>query len=168
MGAASPKHDPAIDDLGTARFALSKAIDLHLTIARVLGPMFEHDQTSLLVFLDLLRASVSHVNATARPNEMATTGLLPDGLRRPVSMRGVSQRTGLPYETVRRHTLRLVERGYCDRVGTQGFIVPARVLNRPEIRRATLSAAPVITRWAAAIQGASDTEGAAAGTQACS
>ncbi|HRD46467.1 MAG TPA: hypothetical protein PLF78_08295 [Caulobacter sp.] len=156
------------DDLGPARFALSKAIDLHLTIASVLGPLFEHDQTSLLIFLDLLRASVSHVNGPARPHALAASGLLPDGLRRPVSMRGVSQRTNLPYETVRRHTLRLVERGYCDRVGSRGFVVPARVLNHPDIRRATLSAAPTITRSAAAIHSLADVEGAAAETQPCS
>lgn len=137
---------------GTARFALSQAIDVHLAVSQHLGPLFDHDQTALLIFLDLLRASVSHINSDRRPSAIANAGLLPDQFRIPVSMLAISSRTQIPYETVRRHTLKLVERGLCERIGNQGFLIPARVLDTVEVRQATLDAADRAAASAKAIQ----------------
>ena len=54
----------------------------------------------------------------------------PDEMREPVSVRAVSERTGLPYETVRQHLIRMVDLGRAQRVAG-GFIIPGIVLQDP-------------------------------------
>lgn len=50
-----------------------------------------------------------------------------DELRRPISVRRLAQRLGVPQETTRRHVLRLEQGGFC--LGVKGgFIVPATVI----------------------------------------
>jgi hypothetical protein len=43
----------------------------------------------------------------------------------------ISDLTRFPYETTRRHVLKLVESGFCARLGSREFIVPEDVLRGP-------------------------------------
>lgn len=57
-----------------------------------------------------------------------TSEPLADELRRPVSVYMLARRLSLPYETVRRHVARIVEQGYCVRVGREGVVVNLAVI----------------------------------------
>jgi len=66
-------------------------------------------------------------------------GAAADSDRRPVSMMAISNSRRLPYETVRRHSSRLVERGLWVRADRNGLIVPVAAL-----RDMTAEAGPVV------------------------
>jgi DNA-binding transcriptional ArsR family regulator len=61
----------------------------------------------------------------------------PDELRRPVSVYAVGKALLIPYETVRRHAMLLVERGYLERRADGGLVMPERVLHQPEFVQGT-------------------------------
>jgi hypothetical protein len=54
----------------------------------------------------------------------------PDDMRRPVTVKAVSARLGLAYETTRQHLIRQLEVGQVVRVGG-GFIIPTAVIQDP-------------------------------------
>jgi DNA-binding transcriptional regulator YhcF (GntR family) len=56
----------------------------------------------------------------------------PDHERRPLTVRQVADSLGLPYETVRRRFVEMLDRGVAKRVGREGFIVPQEVFAKPE------------------------------------
>jgi DNA-binding Lrp family transcriptional regulator len=57
-------------------------------------------------------------------------GLLPDELRKPISIARLAEATGLPLESTRRIVHRLIDDGYCVRAES-GVIIPASSLRRP-------------------------------------
>ncbi|MFN3585853.1 DeoR family transcriptional regulator [Phenylobacterium sp.] len=61
--------------------------------------------------------------------------LEPDRLRRPASISALARRLGMSPETVRRHVLRLSERGHLART-TAGLVIPAEVLAQPRFQGA--------------------------------
>lgn len=84
-----------------------------------------------LVFLAVLCANTEHFTDDQRGGDGVDPGdFMPDALRRPVSVAAVAARLGVPHETVRRHAVRLVEDGMCQRAPA-GLLVPAQVLARP-------------------------------------
>jgi len=89
---------------------------------------FMNDHTTMIVFMSILRASVSHLNKDRGVNPDAVSGVFPDTLRRPVSILAVSDLTGFPYETTRRHVHKLVDAGFCSRIGSREFIVSEEIL----------------------------------------
>ena len=54
----------------------------------------------------------------------------PDSMREPVTVRAVSERTGVAYETVRQHLIRMVDLGRASRSGG-GFVIPVSVAQDP-------------------------------------
>jgi DNA-binding transcriptional regulator YhcF (GntR family) len=88
---------------------------------RLLGDHWNGDVLRALVFTALWTANVKHVTNTA---PAASQTVLPDELRKPVSVLAISDSLRLPYETVRRHVAALEKEGICHRVGRQGWIVP--------------------------------------------
>jgi len=58
----------------------------------------------------------------------------PDEIRRPVAVNSVAASLGLPYETVRRHLVRMASLGQCE-FGPGGVLVPASQLSSPRFVR---------------------------------
>jgi DNA-binding transcriptional ArsR family regulator len=91
---------------------------------RMVGDFWNGDLLHGLVYTAIWTANVKHVVNTARASDQA---VLPDELRRPVSILAIAHSLRLPYETVRRHAVALEKAGICHRVGRQGLVVPASV-----------------------------------------
>ena len=127
--AASDLHEIALQ-----RYAMRLGADYFIQMAASLGELFDGNLLTGLVFLTIAQGSVQHLNRPAQFNAMAVDGVFPDDLRRPVSVLGVSQFLGLPYETARRHTGRLEKMGFCQKVGGKGVVIPAEILRGPEVQ----------------------------------
>lgn len=119
-------------DLNIERFVLRLGMDYFLRLATGFARLFDGDVTTALVFLAVSQASVKHLNAPTTINQAAENGLFPDHMRRSISVLAVAESLGSPYETVRRHVNRLVEKGYCVRTSGRGVMVPASAFRRPE------------------------------------
>ena len=103
------------------------SIRVLLAAIKFMRGAFDGDLMSGLVFTATRAANVKHITNTA-PG--ANRNILPDSDRRPVSMMAISNSMKLPYETVRRHTAKLIRQGKCVRVGRDGLIVPASVFQK--------------------------------------
>jgi len=126
-----PRLEP---DLHIERFVLRLGMDYFLRLATAFARVFDGDVTTALVFLSVAQASVKHLNAPTAISPLTVNGLFPDHLRRSISVLAVAESLGSPYETVRRHVNRLVDRGYCLRTSGRGVMVPASAFQRPEFR----------------------------------
>ena len=91
---------------------------------RLMRDFWGGDLLKGLVFTAIWTANVKHVTNTARA---ATSSMLPDTLRQPVSVLAISRSLRLPYETARRHADVLVREGLAERAGRQGVFVPTHV-----------------------------------------
>jgi DNA-binding transcriptional ArsR family regulator len=91
---------------------------------RLMRDFWGGDLLKGLVFTAIWTANVKHVTNTARA---ATSSMLPDALRQPVSVLAISRSLRLPYETVRRHADVLMREGLAARAGGQGVFVPTHV-----------------------------------------
>jgi len=89
---------------------------------RLLGDLWNGDVLRALVFTAIWTANVKHVVNTT---QVRSQTVLPDELRRPVSVLAIANSLRLPYETVRRHANALEKAGVCRRIGGKGLIVPA-------------------------------------------
>lgn len=103
------------------------SIRVLLAAMKALRKSFDGELMTGLVFTAIRAANVKHITNTA-PG--ANRDILPDSDRRPVSMMAISNSMKLPYETIRRHTRKLIRQGKCVRVGRDGLIVPARVFQK--------------------------------------
>jgi DNA-binding Lrp family transcriptional regulator len=74
-------------------------------------------------------ANTAHLDPLTRAGRRAAgpDGLLPDELRRPISVNRLSESTGLPFESTRRIVQRLIDKGHCARV-EGGVITPRSTL----------------------------------------
>lgn len=106
-----------------------------LFMVPLLIAQFGGDLTRAVVFWGAARASVGHMNTANRFRPEAGGGVFPDSHRRPISILGLADSLGMPYETVRRHVQRLVTDGLCERTGSREFLIRAEVLERPEMQR---------------------------------
>ena len=111
------------------------SIRVLLAAMKVLKGFFDGDLMTGLVFTAIRAANVKHITNTA-PG--ANRGMLPDSDRRPVSMMAISNSMMLPYETVRRHTAKLINQGKCVRVGRSSLIVPAAAFRRMTLESGTV------------------------------
>lgn len=112
------------------------SIRVLLAALKVLRGFFDGDLMTGLVFTAIRAANVKHITNTT-PG--ANRDILPDSDRRPVSVMAISNSMKLPYETVRRHTAKLMKQGICVRVGRNGLVVPAAAY-----RKMTLEAGTVV------------------------
>jgi len=100
------------------------AIGFLLAGVRLMRDFWGGDLLKGLVFTAIWTANVKHVTNTSRA---ATSSMLPDTLRQPVSVLAISRSLRLPYETARRHADVLVREGLAERAGRQGVFVPTHV-----------------------------------------
>lgn len=124
---------PEIDE-SVSGFLFAQNVDFILNSLSVYMEIFDGDSTSMLIFFTMARTSVNHLNREKVPRSEAVTGVFPDALRRPVAILSISSYLGLPYETTRRHVMKLVERGFCRRQGSREFLISSETLSRPEFR----------------------------------
>ena len=103
------------------------AMGLLLAGVRLMRDFWSGDLLKGLVFTAIWTANVKHVTNTSRA---ATSSVLPDDVRQPVSVLAISRSLRLPYETVRRHADMLVREGLCVRAGRRGVFVPTQMLER--------------------------------------
>ncbi|WP_374470918.1 hypothetical protein [Phenylobacterium sp.] len=88
-----------------------------------------------LIFLTVLRCNTEHLpDEESGTDDDGAAGFVSDGLRRPVRFVTISERLGLPEETVRRHANKLVKDGLCVRQA-EGLVAPAAVLARPAFQQ---------------------------------
>lgn len=101
-------------------------------LLRLSEPITENagDLVSALILLDMIHANTEHLpDLGVRTDPAVSNGYLPDDQRRPVRVSTLSERLGIPPETVRRHLNRLARLDRCERTET-GYIVPGRVLSQ--------------------------------------
>lgn len=124
-----------------------------LNTARLIAVAVDRDLVTALTFLSIARANLRDLTLDRERalSYGAIDAIPPDSERVPVSVYAVAKELGLPYETVRRHALKLRKGGVCQAVDG-GLIVPNNALARPE----TLAA--VVSYW----QGTQDFVNAAA------
>lgn len=126
------------------KYLLAQSIDHFLNTAALMSRTFMNDHTTMIVFMSILRASVSHLNKDRGVNPDAVSGVFPDTLRRPVSILAISDLTGFPYETTRRHVHKLVEAGFCCRMGSREFIVSEDILRGEVFTRMAADNRPLL------------------------
>jgi len=127
--------DDKPSDLDVRNFVFSQNIDFVLKSLNAYAQVFEGDSTTMVVFLTMARASVSHLNRRNAISGDAVDGIFPDHLRRPVAVLSIANYLGMPYETTRRHVMKLVEMEYVRRIGSREFLVSREILSRPEFAK---------------------------------
>ncbi|ACG76762.1 conserved hypothetical protein [Phenylobacterium zucineum HLK1] len=104
-----------------------------------------------IILFEVFRSNTEHWPPEVRGEEGTTAAdMVPDTMRRPVTPGGVARRLGLPPETVRRHALRLVDRGLLARV-PGGLILPAETLARQNVFPALAANAANLQRMMGAL-----------------
>jgi len=137
---ASLKAPPVADNL---RISVRLSSEYVLRSVQLLVGFVEGDLATAMVFLAIISANVSHLNAEGPdgPPHADMHDVPPDEARKPVSVLALAGSLDLPYETTRRHVAKLLKSGQCERV-TGGLIVPARVLlseRHTEVMRANMT-----------------------------
>lgn len=103
-------------------------------VLRMVDLLCQHigDLTRGLIFLDVLTANTENLSDAERgdPDGMDPGSFVPDARRRPIRVAALSQRLGVPEETVRRQAAHLVKDELCMRT-PEGLLIPATVLARP-------------------------------------
>jgi hypothetical protein len=95
-------------------------------------------RTGLIVYA-ISVANTGHLDVRTRdPRIAGPEGILPDHVRKPVSITQIAKSLGMPFETVRKQVHKLIKAGICVRVDG-GVIVPRAANQRPEVVRAVLA-----------------------------
>lgn len=117
-----------------ARLAQRATIQFVLDTTDLLSRVVDSDTLRGLIFLGVVSANTRHIQpGTPEAQAYAQTGaILPDGLRRGISVHALSHQVNLPYETTRRHVQRLISDGLCER-RADGIVVPASILSTPRM-----------------------------------
>lgn len=126
-------------DAQIARLVARLAMEHFLRTLQGLSAMHPgEDLLTVLVHRAIVTANLAHLDVDPAARQFATLAAAPpDEVRRPVSVRAVAASMGVPLETVRRRTNRLIELGLCRRV-KGGLIVPAATLEGPDAESALL------------------------------
>lgn len=118
------------DDYHDARAASRCATDYILRWVEIANEAHGVDIVYSLVFTTMWAGNVSHLRGRVYAE---IDDIPPDEERRPITIRQVADSLGLPYETVRRRVVEMLERGMAKKIGREGFIVPGSALARPEM-----------------------------------
>lgn len=113
-----------------ARAATRYATDYILRWVEIANEVHGSDLLYALVFTTLWAGNCSHIRGALYAE---LDDIPPDHERRPLTVRQVADSLALPYETVRRRFVEMLEKGMAQRVGREGFIVPASALAKPEV-----------------------------------
>lgn len=127
-----PDFDPANPPV---RLVVRLSTDYVLRLAEPIS-LYIGDLVTGLVLMDLIHANTQDFadHEGGRPDAWDEGAFQPDDERRPIRATVLSERLGIPQETVRRHLQRLLESDRCERT-VDGYRVPGRVLARePFIR----------------------------------
>jgi hypothetical protein len=111
-------------------------------ILRLAEPISLHigDLVSGVILLELFLANTEHLPDTEggrADGDWSSGSFVDDALRRPIRAATISERLGIPSETVRRRLGALVKSGRCERIG-DGYIVTSRVMARDRLVRFVL------------------------------
>lgn len=103
-------------------------------LLRLAEPLSEHigDLVTALILMDVIQANIEHLpDNEGGDADLAWSpeGFVADHHREPVSVTQLSQRLGIPQETVRRHLARLLKDDRCERIA-DGYQVSSRILAR--------------------------------------
>jgi len=126
-----PNGPPFDPEKPPIRLVIRLSSDYLLRLAEPLNHRIG-DLVTALILLDTIQANTEHFTdeeGGADDAEWTAEGFMPDHLRKPVRAATLSQRLGIPQETVRRHLNRLAKADQCERV-EDGYVVPGRVLAR--------------------------------------
>lgn len=105
-----------------------------LRVLANLTEAFDGDMALAVVFIAIGQAATDHLGLNRDFRDFGGQGLIPDELRRPVTVLSVANSLQMPRETTRRHVTRLLQRGYCIQVQGRRVMIPAEIYLRPEIR----------------------------------
>ena len=106
-----------------------------LRVLANLTEAFDGDMALAVVFIAIGQAATDHLGIHRDFRDFGGDGLIPDELRRPVTVLSVANSLQMPRETTRRHVARLLQRGYCIQVQGRRIMIPAAIYQRPEIRQ---------------------------------
>jgi len=126
-----PNGPPFDPDHPPVRLVIRLSSDYLLRLAEPVT-QYMGDLVSGLLLMDVIHANTEHLPDTEGGDAdggWAAEGFVPDVQRRPVRATALSERLGIPLETVRRHLQRLVDADRCERK-EDGYLVPARILAR--------------------------------------
>lgn len=134
-----PDRPRTAPDRDIARLVARLSMEHFLRTAQGLAGMLPgEDLLTMLVHRTIVTANLSHLDIDPSLRQFAGLAAAPpDAVRRPVSARAIAASMGLPFETVRRRTQRLIELGLCRKV-KGGLIVPAATLEGPSAEAALL------------------------------
>jgi hypothetical protein len=94
--------------------------------------LYVGDLVTGLILMDIIHANTEELPDSEGGEADAgwsPAGFVPDDLRKPIRPTKLSERLGIPAETVRRHIQRLLDDDRCERK-EHGYVVPARILAR--------------------------------------
>ncbi len=109
----------------------------------------ESDPVSGLIYLAVNRENLASLLADAERAKpyVGADAIVPDELRQPTSVYRIARVLGLPYETARRHVVKLVETEWLVRLPDGGLITPGRSLVHPAMQEASIQAWPLVRRF---------------------
>jgi CRP-like cAMP-binding protein len=126
------------DDDDVQRLAMRLSVGYFLRFIEILSDLANRNLVQSVILLAIMGANVGALDTDPETSRrFAGIGAVPpDELRRPISVYALAASLGLPYETVRRQVHKMIDQGLCERIGDEGVIVPARVLEGPQMLKA--------------------------------
>ena len=116
------------------RLALRLSTEYILRSIDLMTKVVGGDLVKGLIFVAVVQANTQHILSDEQMSQAYSEAddSVPDESRRAVSVHALSVSLGIPYETTRRYVNKLLADGLCVRV-RRGLVVPAEVLNQPEM-----------------------------------
>ena len=112
------------------RLVTRVVLEFLITLTAAAAKAHDGDFKAMIVFMAIQHANVEYMEADPQRAASQFGGYPDDALRRPITAHALAQSVSLPPETCRRYVKRLVDQGYCRRVGGRGLIVPSEVMTR--------------------------------------
>jgi DNA-binding Lrp family transcriptional regulator len=130
---------PLAEDAAVARIITRYSTEYVLRGFQLLIDTYGDIRGGLLVH-GINIANLAHIDPLDEDVRQAAgqSGILPDEMRRPVSVARLAETYGLPFESVRRAVQQLIAVGACERI-QGGVIIPGAVFARPEALRAVVA-----------------------------
>jgi hypothetical protein len=126
-----PNGPPLDPENPPVRLVIRLSSDYLLRLAEPLN-VYIGDLVTGLIMMDVIHANTEHLSDTeggADDADWSPQAFVPDDQRKPVRVATLSERLGIPQETVRRHLARLIKDDRCVRSG-DGYLLPSRILAR--------------------------------------
>lgn len=125
-------QSPMVNSPDRRRQVCRFGVEFQLAVARLITEAIDRDLLSSMILLAIARANLLEVarDPAAIVDYQGMQGVVPDEMRRPVSVYAIARELNTPYETVRRHVVQLKEAGLCESVG-RGVVAPGRVFFTP-------------------------------------